>query len=212
MTESGVKKMLNAKDISLRRILNICELLNVRPGQLFSMSESSQIPSIPLTQKQEDALIHDRKLLAVDWLIVVEKQKTRTLDSILRISKAQLDSYLRHLVNLKLLSQRRKEFIAPFQGKFKWPDESKLAILLNRDWSYLQLNRALSQKPERDAYHRLLSLRLSKRTYKTLKLKLSEAFDEVLRASEREEMSLSGQELMTITSVATASRGGFFDP
>ncbi|HRO67710.1 MAG TPA: helix-turn-helix transcriptional regulator [Pseudobdellovibrionaceae bacterium] len=73
MTESGVKKMLNAKDISFRRVLQICDILNVLPGQLFSLSEQSSIPVLPLTSAQEEALIRDRTLLAAYWLFAIDR-------------------------------------------------------------------------------------------------------------------------------------------
>ncbi len=46
MTESGIKKMLNAKDISFRRILQICDALDILPGQLFSLSEKTFISKL----------------------------------------------------------------------------------------------------------------------------------------------------------------------
>lgn len=209
MTESGVKKMLNAKDISFRRVLQICSLLDILPGQLFSLSESAGIREVALTAKQEDALIKDRTLLAVYWRFVVERRSSGEIESLERLTTATLKKSLQRLAALGLVSESRGQFKAPPLGKFRWSDDSKLAQLLNAEWSQLTLKRAL--KRDEGAFHRLVTLKATRETYDGLIRGISEALDEAVRASERDEVSAAPERLLGFTALAATVPKGVLD-
>ena len=200
MTESGVKKMLNAKDISFRRVLKICEVLKVLPGQLFTLSEKTFVPEVRLSPKQEEALLKDRSLLHVYWMLAVEKRQPDDIAIRLGIALPKLKVLLQRLVGLDLASQRKGNYRAIPEGKFRWSDNSKLAKTLNREWSESTLQRALSGK-ESDALHRLVAIQVSQTTYENLNRKLSETLDEAVRISEREELSVSSLQMKNITAL-----------
>lgn len=184
MTESGVKKMLNAKDISFRRILDICDTLDILPGELFASTEQAAIPEIRFTARQEDALLKDRELLAVFWLFTIERKTPEEIAQGQRLTISDVRKLLQRLVTLELVSQRRNRFLPKFPRKFRWPDDAKIARQLNRDWSSLTLRRALEQ-----GSHRLIALRLSPESVDDLSTRLNALFDEFARLSEREEMA-----------------------
>lgn len=208
MTESGVKKMLNAKDISLRRVLKICEVLNVSPGQVFATAERQGIPTITLDPRQEGALIKDRRLLAAYWLIAIEKRVPAEISKSLGMPEATLKTHLQRLVALDLLTCRRGRYRPRFYGKFRWADDSKLAKILNREWSELTLSRALSQA---HAQHRLVALKLSAQSFQELRRKLDSALDEAAQSSEREELSMRAPDLQNVSALIATIACGFFD-
>ncbi len=113
--------MLNAKDISLRRVLQICEILQVLPGQLFVASEDSQIPTLNLTDKQESTLLDNRILLMIYWLFTIEKLGPEEIVTKYHLNAPELKKSLQRLVSLDLISQKRGKFYPKHQGKFRWP-------------------------------------------------------------------------------------------
>ncbi|WP_295900164.1 helix-turn-helix domain-containing protein [uncultured Bdellovibrio sp.] len=210
MTESGVKKMLNAKDISFRRVLQICDCLGILPGQLFSLSERTSISEVILTTQQEEALLKNRGLLAVYWRIVIEKYEPHEIERLQHLTKAELKKILDRLVSLNLLTARKGVYRAKHVGKFKWSDKSKLASTLNKEWSELTLHRALSGKFD-SSLHRLVSMKVSQESYQNLLKKLSKVLDEAVQDSESEELTLSKQELKTFTALIAVTPQGVFD-
>ncbi len=209
MTESGVKKMLTAKDISFRRILQICEVLDILPGQLFSSSEKSRIKEVELSNAQQEALIKNRSLLAVYWRFVVEKYSLDEISKMQNLSKAETKKLMDRLVTLDLLVQTRGQYRATHAGKFKWSDTSKLAKFLNQEWSELTLQRALKNPT---ATHRLIGLKLSPASYQRWIEKMQTALDEVVQESERDELTLAKKDLQHYSLLLAAVPQGVFDP
>lgn len=211
MTESGVKKMLNGKDISFQRIIQICKVLDVLPGQIFSLSEKSSLPILHLSDKQQDALIHDRKLLAAYWLLTIEKKSFEAIIDQLRTTSSELKLKMQKLVTLDLITQKRNQFLPKHQGKFRWPDDSKLARLLNQELSQQTLKKALSSEDDSRNYHRFAALKLSEDSYLKFKQKFYEIFEEMAQQSEREELTSIQKKLSDFTFVIATSAGGIFE-
>lgn len=208
MTESGVKKMLNAKDISFRRVLQICEVLGILPGQLFAASEESVIPTLHLSEKQEEALINNRYLLMTYWLFTIEKRSLEEIAITNRLTSGELNKLLHKLLNLDLVIQRRGKFLPKHRGKFRWPDDSKIVRMLNQEWSQLTLKRALRAKGTKN--HRLVAMKLSKESYDKFLDRLSNLFDETVQTSEREELVLPRKKLFDVTALFAAVTEGVF--
>jgi hypothetical protein len=207
MTESGVKKMLTAKDISLRRILKICDVLSIRPGQLFSNAEALAVPTVYLSEVQEDSLLKDRRLLTVYWLTVIERRTPSEIQNTIKVSDTVMKTALQQLVSLRLLTYRKGLYRPIHSGRFRWPDDSRLAKLLNKEWSELTLKRSLKND---NSAHRLIAVKLSKGSYDSLRGKLVDLLTEAVKVSEREELSLSSRDLIDVTAlVATVPQGVF---
>lgn len=211
MTESGVKKMLNAKDISFRRVLQICDSLGILPGQLFSLSEKTSISEVSLSAQQEDALLKNRPLLAVYWRLAIEKCELAEIEKLQGLSKSELKKLLDRLVTLDLLTSRKGHYRPQHPGKFKWSDESKLAKTLNREWSELTLRRSLAEKENQKSTHRLVSMKLSQEAYNDLLKRLSKALDEAVQDSEAEELTMSKNDLKNFTALIAVVQKGVFD-
>ncbi|MFS4459548.1 helix-turn-helix domain-containing protein [Bdellovibrio sp. HCB2-146] len=209
MTESGIKKMLNAKDISFRRVLQICEAVGVLPGQLFSLSEKAFVSEVSLTSQQEEALLKNRPLLAVYWRIAIEGKDVAEVERLQKLTKAELKKMLDRLVALDLLSVRRGIYKARHSGKFKWSDDSKLAKTLNREWSQWTLEKAL--KRESRGLHRLVALQMSQDSYEQFLKKMNEVINTAIHDSEMDEMTVSKERLMSCSLVVASIPQGVLD-
>lgn len=209
MTESGVKKMLNAKDISFRRVLQICEAVGVLPGQLFSMSEKSFVSDVSLTEQQEDMLLKNRALLAVYWRIAIEGKEISEVERLQKLNKTELKKMLDRLVSLDLLSVRRGAYKARHTGKFRWSDDSKLAKTLNKEWSQWTLEKSL--KRESGGLHRLVALQMSQDSYEFFLKKMNEVINGAIHDSEMDEMTLNKEKLVNCSLVVASVPQGVLD-
>lgn len=207
MTESGIKKMLNSKDVSFRRLIQICDVLNILPGQLFTLSESSSIPVIKLSEKQEDALIKDRKLLAIYWHFTIEKKSFQDIAKLHGYNQNELERLFQKLVTLDLVNQKRGSFFPKHNGKFRWHDDSKIAKILNSEWSQLTLKKSL--KPNNDGMHRLAAVKLSRKSYSEVLSSLTAAIDEAIQKSERDELTIKNDTIFDFTLLVATSDGVF---
>lgn len=211
MTESGIKKMLNSKDISFQRILQTCKVLDILPGQIFSLSEKASLPLIHLTEKQEAHLLADRKLLAAYWLITIEKKSIDEMAHYLKSSPIEIKHRLQKLVSLDLVLQKKGQFLPKHQGKFRWPDDSKLAFILNKEWSEQTLKKALSPQHKENSFHRFAALKLSSESHDRLQKRFTELFDEMAQLSEREELTIFRKNLFDFTIVLASASSGVFE-
>lgn len=179
MSESGVKKMLNGKDISFRRILQICDLLGIRPSQVLKYSEMMERPVMTLTSRQEEALLKNRILLRVFWRVSVEKLNQSQILVAEKIKAPELQKNLQQLVSLGLIEKRKSEFFSLHSGLFRLDEKSKLTQHLNREWSELTLSRAL-RSSNLAKFHRLLTLQTSEENYQRMMNKIEKTLSEIV--------------------------------
>jgi hypothetical protein len=178
------------------------------PSELLALSETSAIREVVLTADQEETLLKNRQLLAVYWCFAIEKRALEEIQSARGLSATELKKLLDKLVSLDLLSSRKGRYRPKHAGKFRWPDGSKLAATLNREWSKLTLDRALASKAGDGALHRLAALKMSRASREALAARLSEVFDDAARTAEREEASLAKNQLSnSVALVAIVPRG-----
>lgn len=212
MSESGVKKMLNAKDISFRRFVQICDVLGTLPGHVLYAAEQKSIPTKSLTTKQQDLLLSNRTLLAVYWRISVENLQLKEISVIQKLNMTELTKALKTLATAGLLIENQGTYHSLHTGKFSWPNDSKIAKALNQEWSKLTLSRVLQTTSKIKKHHRLTAIQLSDKAYENFVLKLSELIDETVRISEREELTLPKKDLHNSTILAAVLRQGVLDP
>jgi DNA-binding Xre family transcriptional regulator len=210
MSESGVKKMFNAKDMSFRRVVQVCGALDITPGQLFTLSEETVIAEVTLSQRQEEALLEDALLLQVYWRLAVEKREPHEIASLHRLDGKQLKRLLDRLVRLELLSLRRGQYRPRHSGKFRWSDGSRLARFLNRSWSQLTLRRALASNGA--ALHRLVAMQIAPDAYAELVRGLSAALDQAVHSSARDEISRAREGLHGFSALVAVVPGSVCDP
>lgn len=212
MTESGVKKMLNAKDLSFRRVVQICEVVDILPGQLFSLAENASIAEVDFTREQQEALLANRTLLGVYWCLAVEKRGLAEIEHALKLSSGELKKLLNRLVTLDLINHRRGQYHAYHSGQVRWSERSPLTKALNHEWSALTLKRALAEaaKDER-VMHRLVGMKLSRESYNNLLRRLNELFDETAALSEREAVSGDRSRMHNFMALVAAVPRGVYD-
>lgn len=211
MTESGVKKMLNAKDISFRRMVQLCDLIGVKPSQVLNFSENNEKPVLHLTSNQENALITNRQLFIVFWRISVEKLSASEIAVREKMKYTEVIKLLNKLNQIDLVEKRKNEFYSQYPGLFKLDDRSKLATKLNKEWSELTLNRSLKTEATYMKFHRLLTLKTSEKGYSNILNKIEDFLSSIVSEAEQNLISSKPEKLKDFSLLIATARQGVLD-
>ncbi len=102
LSESAVKHMFSTGNFSLRRLDDVCAVLELDIGDLVNISESQQPKIEQLSEENEQEIVGDTRLLLVAYCLI----NYWTFDEIIRrydISMAEGLKYLRKLDRMKVI-------------------------------------------------------------------------------------------------------------
>lgn len=210
MSESGVKKLLTSKDISLTRVEQITRIIGLSLADLFQIASEAEVKNVRLSPKQENALFENNMLFRVYWFLAVEE---KTLDAIKKSEKLtaeQLQRNLMKLENLDLIKIGKNNRVASVhKGLFRWASDGPLVKKLNNEWSENTLRKVLSGKNSNNQLHRLSYLRLSDKSKTAFYDRLNELVNEFARLSQREKTRYADRDLTSISSLIAIADSGF---
>lgn len=212
MSESGVKKMLTGKDLSVSRLGQISEVIGLSLTDLFSLVHEETIKRVILTPKQEAALSKNALLLRVFWRLTIEDSSLDDIRQKERVDEKTLNMLLLKLENLDLIRRRKSGAVYPAQrGPYQWTGGGEFLKSLNREWSNSTLRKSLSNELGEKALHRLSYFRLSAKNQSELRSKLNEIVDEFGRRSQRDKLSCPARELGSASLLLSLVDSGFLD-
>ena len=210
MSESGVKKLLTSKDISLTRVEQITRIIGLSLADLFQIASEEEVKNVKLSPKQESALFENNMLFRVYWFLAVEE---KTLDAIKKSEKLTADQLQRNLMkleNLDLIKIGKNNRVASVhKGLFRWASDGPLVKKLNNEWSENTLRKVLSGKNSNNQLHRLSYLRLSDKSKTAFYDRLNELVNEFARLSQREKTRYADRDLTSISSLIAIADSGF---
>ena len=102
LSESAVKHMFSTANFSLKRLDEVCEVLEVDLGELISQSEAQEPRIEQLPAEYEEEIVADGRFLLIAYCLI----NHWTLDEILErydISRADAFRYLRRLDQMKIV-------------------------------------------------------------------------------------------------------------
>lgn len=102
LSESAVKHMFSTGNFSLKRLDQLCAVLEIDLGDLVSLSEAQESRIEQLSAEQEHEIISDNRLLLITYCLI----NHWTFDEIVErydISPDERYKYLRHLDRMKLI-------------------------------------------------------------------------------------------------------------
>lgn len=210
MSESGVKKLLTSKDISVSRIEQIARILGLSLADLFQIADEAEVKNVRLTPKQEGALFENNLLFRIYWFLAVEE---KTLEAIKKNEKINTDQLQRQLIKLENLDLikigKNHRVISVHKGLFRWASDGPLVKKLNQEWSENTLKKVLSSKNSNESLHRLSYLRLSEKSKNQFYDRLNELVNEFARLSQREKNRFSDKDLISVSSLIAVTESGF---
>lgn len=210
MSESGVKKLLTSKDISLTRVEQITRLIGLSLADLFQIADEAEVKNVRLSPKQENALFENNLLFRVYWFLAVEEKSLDAIKKSEKLTNDQLQRNLMKLENLDLIKiGKNQRVISVHKGLFRWASDGPLVKKLNHEWSENTLKKVLFRKNSADDLHRLTYLRLSEKSKTAFYERLNELVNEFARLSQREKTRYADRDLTSISSLIAIANSGF---
>lgn len=146
MSESGVKKLFQAKDISLERLNQICQILGVPLHELLDPGlHPDQTETIVLNERAQDYFMKNKGCFLFLLLLHTEPKSVTEIAKAYGIPKTRLYGYLRDLESLKLLKWLPGDKVnlkKDIPTLFKY--EGKFMKAIVREWAEELLEEALS--------------------------------------------------------------------
>ncbi len=209
MTESGVKKMLNTKDISLTRLQQILKLLGIGLTQFAQMCEQKNIKLVQLTAKQENYLIQNKLGLNIYWRFAVEKKTIQQISQFEKIDEKQILLILEKLYLLGLIKKTKKSYARLHEEKFRFDESSTFVQALNKNWSELTLARSLQKSTNH--FQRLVTTQISTSSYQRFLKKFEDLVQELALQSQQDEINVPNQDLQSLTALLCLIDSGVLD-
>ena len=169
VSESTVKQMFANGNFSLKRLDNICELLDADLNELLELSESIENKLTALDIEQEHALVEDRKLLVVAYCLVnhwsvdeiIERYNIDQLEVITLLAKLDKMKLIELLPNNKVRLLMANNFHwqpnGPIEKYFRAQVQTEFFNTSFDEDGALRVvkNGVLSKKGQLDLHHRL---------------------------------------------------------
>lgn len=216
LSESGLKKLLTAKDFSLARLLALCEASGLSVAELFETAEREEIREVELSAKQQTALLRETGLLRVFWRACIELEDESQIRREEKLSGTEYGRLAARLEALELARPGKSGRLEPIhRGLYRWREGGPLVERLNRDWSLNLLEAALRGREDSaiSSLHRLSGLRLSREEASELRRRLGDLLDEFARLSAKGRWRESGRrESRPVRVVVAVAPGRLIDP
>jgi len=210
MSESGIKKLLTAKDISLQRLNQICNFLEIPLSEVVRSIERRQIREVALTHDQENTLVQEPLLFRIYWRMSVEGQSLAQIKNGEGIENTLLEKSIQKLTKIGLVIVQKDKSVKPLHhGPVRWIGQGPLLQHLNQEWSRLALNRALDHKGQKGHFHHLMSIRLSEEEYSQVLRDLNKFVEDLVHRSEKEALQVSKEKQISRILLMAVNPNGF---
>ncbi len=195
MSEAGIKRLMNAKDISFGRILDFCGFLEVSLEDLVSISNEMDKeveyftgPQIKLFEKSMLALKYYYKLR-------VEGLAPEVISEHLALSKKSNQKILSDLDRAELIKLLPGNNVAPFSRReVYWKDLGLATKKLRQDFT-TDLISYFDTEKSKEGYYHIYHLSLSDQTREDLYYDLGKVIDEYSKRGRHERMALKENNL-----------------
>lgn len=211
LSESGVKKLFSAKDISLERLNQICLILGVQVHELLDPGlDQDRTETIVLDEKMQKYFLKNKPCFSFLILLYTESLSFSELLKEYRIPKNRAYKYLSDLESLKLLKWLPGDKVnlkKDIPTLFKYEGAFMKEIMT--EWSHELLNESLAASSGQE--HEMASQRifhLTKKSAIEYKTSLDDLVFEFARRSLREKKSHRGQ-LIPVRSMVILREGHF---
>lgn len=133
LSESGIKKILGAKDGSFQRLVQIASYAGLRLFDLIEESDADVI-NVKFSEKQELFFLANPRAFEVFWRLVYERESLETIE--LQLGKKESFKILRQLDSLGLIQLLPEGRVrVPTIRPIRWSGNGPFVRKLYRDWS-----------------------------------------------------------------------------
>ena len=116
MSEAGIKKVLSKDDLSLKRLLSICEVLKISFGDLVDESEALSQKVSRFTDEQIEFFVEILSYFNFYMQTAYEQKTVQQIQVESKISARSVNKYLKKLEALSLIERLPGDRVVPIGG------------------------------------------------------------------------------------------------
>ncbi len=213
MSESGLKKLLTARNCSYEKLCQICDAANLELQELLERVKAPPLQEVVFTQSQEKYLLQNRRLFWLFWKIVYERMKPEEARSSMGLPTKDFFKYLRKLDEMKLLELHPNSQVKiPPEELVRWVGQGPLMMWVKRQWPR-QLIHEVTAKGELDRFehYSLRYYQLTEVSFLELVQRVQELDQEFARRS-LNEMKTKRSALHLVRQVTAIAPGSYVRP
>lgn len=185
LSESGVKKILSAKDGSFERLARICEELGLSMSELLAGEDETL--ELSFSAAQQEYLAGNTAAFRLYWALVYERRTLPEAEKLAGLRGKETFSALRKLDQLNLLALLPGNRLRiPAVRAVRWVGDGPLVRKLHREWSAGFVKSIARPVPEAGEQFLSRYFRASQRTADELKAALKDLETEFLRRAIKE--------------------------
>lgn len=135
MSESGVKKLLNAKDFSLNKLTEIAEFFNLSLAELIESSKDEEYITHKLDGEIETFFVNNWDHFCFYWLLVAELTPLETILKDYQLSLEHVEKYLFKLDALNIIQYHSKDkIVVNTPESLQWGKDGPLVKKMLSSW------------------------------------------------------------------------------
>jgi transcriptional regulator with XRE-family HTH domain len=135
LSESGIKKVFAANDISLTRLNQLCDALDLPLAELVAIGNDSMPEPLELSPEAEAYLLKDRATFRLFFLLLTEPKSFREIVREHKVPQDQARQSLIHLERLKLIERHPGDRVVVKVRPALFKSGGALVHRLVREWS-----------------------------------------------------------------------------
>jgi transcriptional regulator with XRE-family HTH domain len=211
LTEAAIKKQFQSSDISLNRILEICEILEISFSTLIEAAKSNPIHDLKLTDEQQNYFLKQPDVFFFFLKLSHLKGDTKEANTDFKWSESQMWKVLKSLDDLELIRLHEKSRVELIHGSLF--TISRLNAPLRQVAQKLGikfLEKLGTIEPDQINELKISLLRLSEESAGTLKKEIDQLHRAYLRRSEIDSAFLPEKNLKTCSFMIAAGEFSLF--
>jgi transcriptional regulator with XRE-family HTH domain len=212
MSEAGVKRLLNAKDCSLGRLLQISKAIDVPLRDVIDMPDE-EVGRVGFSIAQSEFFEKRTDVFRFFCKLAIEEATLTDIAKEWRLTPAMVNESLMHLQRLGLLkleAGKKPRILLPSLVRFD--DNVACVHRLKVDSANLIVQRLSEGKQDASELFRLSFFKLRESSANELGKALESLIDEFARRSRREQLLYGSQNLVPISMVSAFVQRGFTPP
>lgn len=209
MSESGIKKLLNAEDLSLLRLSQICRALGISVSDFFASASSEEMKDVRFTDEQQAFFLRNPECFHFFWKLAFERLSVEEVERRHAIKPHESHRYLRALERIGLVRlDARGRAQVPRLKPVRHFGSGPLIEKLYREWTRAFFEKVATPVPRPDSAFAFRYLKMRKETFRDFLDALQELESAFVKRAIRE-MAIFPDEVGHVRWISGADTGDF---
>jgi len=189
LSEAAIKKMFKTGDMSLSRLIKICEIIQISIDSLFDSIKNRPMKRIRFNPKQTDFFLKHPHFFYFYLKLIYEEESTETLAKEFNLTKESIWKYLKALDDLDLIKLSANDKYSYTRGAPIFVDTKGIAGFDDlRKKNIINFIKTIIDESESKSHIRLSSFKLSREKIDELTSELDQLFIKYKKISEVEKV------------------------